>query len=321
MQRSESIANLAKALAAAQGAIENAAKDADNPFFKSKYADLASIRDAMRVAFGNNGLSCPQFISTHLTDQHETRTDKDGSPFEAYLTMVSVETVLLHESGEFMSNVLDLAVWDADPQKVGSASTYGRRYALQSVAGVAAEIDDDGNKASGKPQDKAPYQQRPQNPGKPPQAGKPTTPQPTKPQPAPASSVGSQASQEKAREAVQGPPPVEQGDPGPACSLPASVEAEERLRTFANNFPPATSKPASQPAKAANGAGREPMTAATKKTMGDLARVLQYDKTKALAEAKAITGLEYADMREGDARQIIEVFQARAEALIQGDAE
>ncbi len=193
MERSETISALAKALSAAQGAIRNASKDADNPFFKSKYADLAAIRDAIREPFQANGLSCPQFISTRDGGRVESVGDKGESVVD-FLTLVTVETVLLHESGEYMSSVMELPVWNADPQKIGSASTYGRRYALQSVAGVAAEVDDDGNASSGprnEPrrtpppatrQQQAAQQQRDATPARQPEPPKPTvTPQPTKP--------------------------------------------------------------------------------------------------------------------------------------------
>jgi hypothetical protein len=136
MNKSESIAALAAALAKAQGAMKGAVKDSANPFFKSKYADLASVVEAIRAAFSTNGLSYIQTVEP---------SDKDE---------VRVETTLLHASGEWIScGVLSLPVSKADAQGYGSALTYARRYSLSAAVGVAPE-DDDGNAASAaKPKD------------------------------------------------------------------------------------------------------------------------------------------------------------------------
>lgn len=132
MNKSESIANLATALAMAQMNIKGAIKDSNNPFFKSKYADLSSVVEAIRPAFGQCGLSYIQRVEP---------SDKDE---------VRVETILLHASGEWLScGVLNLPVSKADAQGYGSALTYARRYSLAAACGVAPE-DDDGNAASGK---------------------------------------------------------------------------------------------------------------------------------------------------------------------------
>lgn len=128
MEKSESIKEIATALNKAQNEMGGAVKDAKNPFFKSKYADLGSVVKAIKEPFANNGLSYSQF--------------------PVYLEgLVGVETILMHISGEWMSNTLLLPITKKDPQAAGSAITYARRYALQSVAGVPAE-DDDGNTAS-----------------------------------------------------------------------------------------------------------------------------------------------------------------------------
>ena len=127
MDKSESIKALAAALNKAQAEMSGAKKGANNPFFKSKYADLNSVVDAVRIPFAENGLSCSQFPVM-----------EDGR--------VGVETILMHESGEFLSNVLTLPVVKQDPQAAGSAITYARRYALQAIAGIPAE-DDDGESA------------------------------------------------------------------------------------------------------------------------------------------------------------------------------
>ena len=130
MNKSESVAELAAALAKAQGQMKGAIKDSANPFFKSKYADLASVVEAIRAAFSANGLSYIQTVEPSEKDE------------------VRVETTLLHASGEWIScGVLSLPVSKVDAQGYGSALTYARRYSLSAAVGVAPE-DDDGNAAS-----------------------------------------------------------------------------------------------------------------------------------------------------------------------------
>ena len=129
-EQSDSIKELASALSKAQGKITGALKDSANPFFKSKYADLASVWDACRSALSDNGISVIQL----------PEADDSG---------VFVVTTLAHSSGEWMRARLRLVPKDNSPQALGSAITYGRRYALAAAVGVA-QIDDDGNAASGK---------------------------------------------------------------------------------------------------------------------------------------------------------------------------
>ncbi|WKN20859.1 ERF family protein [Azotobacter vinelandii] len=143
MNKSEQINELATALAKAQGELENAAKSSNNLHFKSKYADLAEILNTVRPVFSANGLSVSQCPS-----------------FEAGI--VSVETVLMHSSGQWMSSVISAPVSKQDAQGVGSAITYCRRYSLAAVAGIAQE-DDDANSAVGH----APRPQAPQAAPKP----------------------------------------------------------------------------------------------------------------------------------------------------------
>ncbi len=132
MNKSDSINELAMALAKAQGQMRAAVKDASNPFFKSKYADLASVVDAIKTPLSSNGLSYVQFV---------------GSDAEAHY----VETMLIHSSGQYLSERVKIVVAKPnDPQSFGSAVTYFRRYSLQAVCGVPAD-DDDGNAATGKP--------------------------------------------------------------------------------------------------------------------------------------------------------------------------
>jgi hypothetical protein len=127
MNKSATIENLAKALTAFQSEVATVSKTADNPFFHSKYADLASIIEAIRKPLAKNGLSFSQF--------------PDGD---------SLTTILLHTSGEWIEASYTLNAVGKKPQEVGSAITYARRYALGAVLGIATDEDDDGNAASGK---------------------------------------------------------------------------------------------------------------------------------------------------------------------------
>lgn len=127
MERSESISKLALALAKAQAQMKGAVKDSQNPFFKSNYADLESVWDACRKPLTDNELSVIQIPSG----------GKDA---------LSVVTLLMHSSGEFISGELSLNPKALDPQGIGSALTYGRRYALAAFAGVY-QTDDDGESA------------------------------------------------------------------------------------------------------------------------------------------------------------------------------
>ena len=131
MEKSESINELAGALAKAQAEIENASKNSNNPHFKSKYADLAEVLNTVRPVFAANGLSFVQMPSF-----------ADGK--------ASVETVLMHSSGQYIANTCSAPVSKQDAQGVGSAITYLRRYSLAAFAGVAQE-DDDGQGAVSKP--------------------------------------------------------------------------------------------------------------------------------------------------------------------------
>lgn len=120
---SPAINELATALAKAQGAMENALKDTSNPFFKSKYADLASVWGAARKPLSDNGLSVIQ----------TTNGDTD---------VVTVITTLFHSSGQWIRGTLRMRPVKNDPQGVGSCITYARRYALAAMVGVAPEEDD-----------------------------------------------------------------------------------------------------------------------------------------------------------------------------------
>ena len=128
MNKSDSIKELALALHKAQVKIKFAKKETSNPFFKSKYADLSSVVDAVKPALNAEGIVFLQGVSGV----------ENG---------VAVETVLLHVSGEWMSSTLEIPASKHDAQGYGSAITYGRRYGLQAMCGVPTE-DDDGNAAS-----------------------------------------------------------------------------------------------------------------------------------------------------------------------------
>ena len=127
MKMSETIAELATALSKAQGQIDSAIKGSTNPAFKSKYADINSLRDAIREPLAANDLALVQF----------PRIVSGG---------IEVETMILHKSGEFMSETLGMPVMKNDPHGVGSAITYARRYGFSAILNLAAE-DDDGNAA------------------------------------------------------------------------------------------------------------------------------------------------------------------------------
>jgi hypothetical protein len=131
MNRSETITKIAVALVKAQAAMGNAVKDSKNPFFKSSYADLNAVREACLPALNANGVSVLQ-PTVHV----------DGKP--------SVETVLLHESGEFISSLTEvICAKQNDPQAHGSGVSYARRYGLQSMVNLGS-ADDDGESAMGR---------------------------------------------------------------------------------------------------------------------------------------------------------------------------
>jgi len=128
MKTSETISKIAPALLKAQKAIKAALKDATNPHFKSKYADLSSVVDAVKGPLNDAGITFMQGVE-----------DAENG--------VAVETMLLHESGEWLSSTIKIPASKQDAQGYGSATTYARRYGLQAMCGVPAE-DDDGNAAT-----------------------------------------------------------------------------------------------------------------------------------------------------------------------------
>lgn len=133
MTKSESIVKLATALTAFQKEVEGAKKSADNPYYSSKYADLAEIWRTIREPLTKHGLSVTQLCS----NAEPVRIDDKNITFQ-----IAVETVLLHSSGEFISGVVTLPITKRDPQAAGSAITYARRYGLSAILGIHQEDDD-----------------------------------------------------------------------------------------------------------------------------------------------------------------------------------
>lgn len=116
----------------AQKGFAPALKTSTNPHFKSRYADLSAVVEAVIDSLNDNGISLLQVTHPNATG-------------------VSIETLLIHESGEKLSGgVLTVPAAKQDPQGYGSALTYARRYSLMATCGIAPE-DDDGNAASKKP--------------------------------------------------------------------------------------------------------------------------------------------------------------------------
>lgn len=132
MKTSESIKNLAKALLTAQTQMGGASKSANNPFFKSKYADLPTVMEVVKQPLNDAGIVVLQ-----------PALWRDGKNF--------IVTTLVHaDSGEFMASETEVVcVKQNDPQSFGAAQTYARRFGLQSMLFIPAE-DDDGNTASGR---------------------------------------------------------------------------------------------------------------------------------------------------------------------------
>jgi len=128
--KSESIAELAAALAAAQSEMKPALMDKSNPFLKNKYADLGSVIEAARQPLAKHGLAFTQLVTGDAAS-------------------IGLETMLIHASCQLLSTFVTLPVGDIKgislAQGVGSIITYLRRYALAAMLGVYADEDTDGN--------------------------------------------------------------------------------------------------------------------------------------------------------------------------------
>lgn len=140
MNKSESIAALAAALTKAQGAVRVAQKNRRNPHLKNDYSDLSAIWQACRAALSSNGIAAIQQV-----------TAADGQ-------RVAITTLLTHSSGEWIElGPLEVPVQKFDAQGVGSAISYGKRYALSAAVGVVSgEEDDDGEQAVNESQTQSP---------------------------------------------------------------------------------------------------------------------------------------------------------------------
>jgi len=147
VNRSDSINELAAALAKAQGEIGTASKDRENPHFRSRYATLASVQDACRSALSRHGLSVVQLPGG------------EGQ-------RVEMTTVLMHSSGQWISCSGTFIATKSDPQGMGSAITYARRYQLAAIVGVAPDDDDDGKASEPTPARAAPPPKPTPKPGK-----------------------------------------------------------------------------------------------------------------------------------------------------------
>lgn len=137
MEKSQSIKNISAALLKFHAQVGKIKKDANNPFFKSKYATLSNILDTISAPLEASGLAYAQL--------------PDGNN--------GLTTILMHpESGEFLQSTYEMHPTKNDPQGIGSAITYARRYALGAILGLNIDDDDDGNAAS-QPQKQQPTKQ------------------------------------------------------------------------------------------------------------------------------------------------------------------
>ena len=135
MKSSETIAKLAQALNTAQSQLGSVFKGSVNPYYDSNYADINDVIRTVKETLNKNGIT---FIQPLFVKE------------VAGVKITVVETVLLHNSGEFISSETEVVTkTEGDPQKYGASITYSRRYGLQSILGLPAE-DDDGNLAAGK---------------------------------------------------------------------------------------------------------------------------------------------------------------------------
>ena len=126
--KSDKIDKLASALSKAQSEMKGAEKKSINPFFNSGYADLHTVIESSFPHLTKNGLSVIQ--------------GNESKPGEFFVT-----TMLLHESGQWIKSKLKMPIEKVTAQSIGSTITYGRRYGLSAITGIA-QYDDDGNVAS-----------------------------------------------------------------------------------------------------------------------------------------------------------------------------
>jgi len=134
MQTSENVDKIFPALIKAQSEMGNAKKNCTNPFYKSKYADLAEMIDVTKEVLFANKMAIIQ------------------SP-EGTGNTASINCRIIHESGQWLEGTITLPLSKNDPQQAGTAITYARRYQLAALFNIAQE-DDDGNEGSGKTEKK-----------------------------------------------------------------------------------------------------------------------------------------------------------------------
>tara|TARA_R100000008_G_scaffold80938_1_gene63744 strand:+ start:1553 stop:2038 length:486 start_codon:yes stop_codon:yes gene_type:complete len=127
---SDTIGKIAGALAKAQSEMTMIEAKSTNPFFNSKYASLSAVLEVAMPALNNNGIALVQ----------GNRWDSNDNGF--YVT-----SMLMHSSGEWIKSEIRMPIAKKDAHGVGAATTYGRRYLLSSMVGVA-QADDDGNSAT-----------------------------------------------------------------------------------------------------------------------------------------------------------------------------
>lgn len=143
LSQSESTKEISKALLSFQSEMPAVGKDADNPFYRSKYATLANIWHACQPILSKHGL---------IVNQTSGETYIIGNDlFNDFHTRITHA-----ESGEWMASTASIPFGKTDPQGYGSTNTYSRRYTLASLLGIVVDGDDDGNAASGKGQKKEP---------------------------------------------------------------------------------------------------------------------------------------------------------------------
>lgn len=144
MESSHDICQIATALARAQSEMKPATFDATNPHFKSRYASLSSVMEACRIALTGNGLALVQ-----------------GARFNLDTESVEISTRLIHTSGQWLGDTLTLRPQKTDPQGIGSAISYGRRYGLAALLGIVADEDLDGELRETEPEPTSPRLVRP----------------------------------------------------------------------------------------------------------------------------------------------------------------
>jgi len=132
MRHSESINEIAAALAKAQGGMKSAVKDSLNPHFKSKYADMSSVKDAIGDTLVKVGIAV---IQAHDILENGT---------------LVLRTRLIHTSGQWLESTYPVRPVKDDPQGLSAATTYARRVTLSSILSIVSDVDDDGETASGR---------------------------------------------------------------------------------------------------------------------------------------------------------------------------